>query len=352
MDSCLVIRDTRNKKGFIKANNSWALRTDLSSELKNIMINIFGRSNMPNNKILNWNQKTIRNITKLGRYEVESVIKEAVKYGFCYCEMSYPHAPVDGEIIMNNRIQYIYHWYEDPSLNPHFNKGAEEMVSSENNIKEIKDFIEKVPEIQKSIEVEEPIVVDGNILDNPYYNLALEDWKSSYYMDHINGKDLFVDIDDSIREYIKENLSTNDDINRLSEGCWNVLVKAVTYNNSAFNSYRYSTAGNRMAEINKKAIMQAYNTFDTYQQGLSKIDMINAETTGAKRFLIHSTMVIHNYIKLGFLDGKLPEFKELLGLYKVLTEYPELICLKNNKESYKILDYLFNVNQEQYNRRT
>ena len=336
-------------KSFVRANTTYMYDTNLSLEARGffaLLVNYAKHEKYSKN----WTKKQCMNVFHLTRYKVDKIYDELTENGYIYCAGKvYPHKD-------SNRISYEYTLYEDPKMNGITNLtkvvGDKDMISSTDSKEIIKAQFENQKPIIKNVEKQTTEKLEAEV---KYYNMAVEKLKSSRFADIINPH-IKLDLPEELATYLKSIVTKdflNGSISDIADVCWNTIVKSITYNKKAFNSYRYSESGNKMAITNIKAIIQAFNKFDIYQENSTKLNGIkeSMKQNGLKLnrvFLVYSSAIISNYTKLGFLDGKLPDYKELMGLLKTLADHPELIYLENNVDQYLLLDKFFKENQKLY----
>lgn len=348
LDNNFVVKYKNNKHGFIKSDKALMYDDRLSDETKIAILKIIGYHDDPKKFGDNWPKKRFSAYWGTGRYKTNKIYKEAEAAGYCYHVVVYPTVrSKDGTL--NNRIKHVYYWYESPELNPHYKKEAD-MITNKNTVEVLQKHLEKEPIVEEVIEEKE---TPDNVL--------MEQLKASCFCNLVERTYPKVDVKPTLRNKINEERTnglwdnTEDaPVEPFINACYDIIVRAVAYNNDkAFEAFRHSTAGELVAEVNKKAIRTAYNKFDIFQKEKSGLALINSGSVQAGKILLMSfAMVIHNFVKLNFTSGKMPEYKELLGLFKTLSEHPELIFLKNNTKDYKTLDLLFKANQAKYNQRT
>lgn len=351
------------KKGLNMFTNSKVFRAinsdpDLDIYAKKFLIDILIYAQDETKYGNNWTKSRAMKYFGYTKYRIDKIFAQLEKKGILIRHKIYPHA-YNEEAIKSEELKVIdkskhdgIYWISEFRFSFN-NTPTEEMEEvSKNNIDLINEQLKK-PAHKKPLEIE---TIDEDVSTNPLYQAALERYKNEYLLDTYYSIDAPEDIktfcNDALNETGESKLY-DDDLDGLAEICWNTIVKAQVYSDkpSAFNNFRYSEVGNKMASFNEKAIKQAFLKFRTFSPGESNLPLVNEYENFNKKFLAQCSLVIHNYIKLHFLNEKLPEYKEVLGLFKTLADHPELICLEYNEENYKILHYLFIKNQELYNKK-
>lgn len=358
-DDTIFIKGLPKKFFYNQITNKILFDPNLSSDAKEFLLKILEYHRNPKKRGDNWTKKRAMSYFKLTKYKIDKIYKELIAAGYLLIKKIYPHQAEDNT--MDNAVHNKIYWIYVFNINPD-KKELDNMITNENNTQQMKKYFNKKNDTNNSTktkitntEVKQEIDTKETNKLNNYYNEALTRYKNSYFCTLDTSEKYIIEMADSAREFINNNSSwfnfDDVDLTTTINFCWDLLVKTKAFNEKAFNSYRYSDKGNSMASVNTKALLQSYNTLDTYQPGISNIPYINNSKDGTKKFLVTSTIIIHNYIKLGFFDDMLPEFKDLLGLYRTLAFHPELTGLSYNKESYKLFDMFFKQNQENYNKK-
>lgn len=357
--------------GFVQLPREILYDTTIDAHTKLFLGKVLEYEKNPNKASVNWTKSRARKYFKdLSDYRIDRIYEQLEASGYMRRIKCYPQK-YDGEFkttnIEKDQIYEKYHnrifWtveiYFNPKKNKYFMENNnvnskernEAMLNKHLNNKKV--TIAATTALTKESKTAAKITEEETI--KLYYQLAMQKFKQSYYMDPSTiGNKFTIDTDISTTNYIRENvvaLEETDDINELAEFCWDVIVKGKTYDNdTAFESYRYSEAGKKIASINIGGIKHIYNTYSLFDKHSSKLNINTANEYGVylgKLLLVHCSMVIHNYIKHNFIES-LPSYKELLGLFKTLESYPALLCLENTEEQYAVLDYFFTKNQEKY----
>lgn len=351
-----LITGLPNKLFYNKVSNNILYDRNLSSDAKEFLLKVIDYYRNPEKHGDNWTKKRAMSYFGYSKYKIDKIYKELVRAGYLTVVKVYPHQAdpnIEMDEAVHNRICWTYLLNMSPDK-----EEVKKMISSKNNTEKMKKHLSKTTKKSKTIADKlAQKIKDEETTNKNYYNEALTRYKNSYLYD-LTKDTYHIDTDEEVKTEIRNardnyeiDLESNEDINRVADFCWNLIVKTKTPNDKAFNSYRYSEKGNKMALINTGAIKQAYTKFKTYQSGFSNIPYINNSDDGAIKFLVSSTIIVRNYVNLGFFGELLPEFKDLIGLYKVIAEHPELTGLEYTEESYKILDLFFEKNQENYNKK-
>lgn len=335
---------------------------NLDDHTKQFLFNLLNYYLDPTKYGNNWTKTRAMEYFGLTRYRIDKIFEELEANGLLVRHKIYPHtyneeAIKDDELkrIMKTRHSQIY-WISEFRLDLGLNKKEieETTKSNEKNIQLINEQLKKPAPKRPETDVK---VMETELASNPFYLMALEKYKSDY----ISNAEYTIDTSKEIVDFCNDALFDGTEESKICDGdvdgvvniCWDVIVmgQVYDYNTKAFNNFRYSQAGNKMASINTKAIKQAFTKFRTYTQGESNVNWINEYENGNLKFLLQSSVAIHNYIKLHFMENKLPTYSQLLGLYKVLADNPELLCLEYSEEAYKVLDYFFIKNQQLYTKK-
>ena len=335
----------------------------------------------PQNWGQNWNKARAysyfsKGARKLSKYRIDKIYEHLVSAGYLECRRIDPHkiTELDNEELAKITGQHHtqFYWVYQFNFQPQLNKPmVEETEISNDNIKETVDTIVKESTDRKDNkednkedkEEDTRRVFNTNEEVNTYIE---EQYKSATFENIMDRFDVCSDEEKPINEYIVKYIRKhypNKTINEMTvenvyDLCWRVIARAISYNDKALDTLVSGPKGKTMAEINRGAMETCFLQFSMYQMITSNVSYIKNNTDKAqlyrKKLLLYSSIIIHNYIKLGFLgSNRLPKYKELLGLYKTINDNLTLIYkLYYSKESYQELHTLYIANQERFNLRT
>ena len=359
MDETLFLRSNFSY-GYNKVDNRLINNTDLSAEAALVVVRAFNYENQ--HPGVNMTQKLYSNIFGLSRFKTRKAYNELEANGYLVHKEIHPHkkATPDSTEENNGWIQHVYYWYADPSDNKGFKKEQYKKKCLEKRKKKdmlkSSDFIEQynVNTIVEQNAIEKPSSISFE--ERNISIKAKDDFCKTIYMD-VDSKIFHkIDMSDTMLEFIKHEITSDmfdlsyDDI---IEHCWNIIVRADSYNESSYRRYRYSDTGIKMMNSVKAVILnrinnnKLYNEYLTNLPGLAKIQDIKERKAALKALVVKFSCVIANYVDLGYLlkDDKkrVPTPNEINKLFELLECHPEFICLHYSPTDYNVFHKFFKL---------
>lgn len=355
-----VVFQKEYAKGFSKQDNSITNNSNLSFKFKGVILWIINQLRMNPGMIMT--KKKFMELTGESRWETDKIFAEAEANGFVNHIKILPHQQTDDEspYSVNHWIQHWYTWYEAPEDNKKFKKEKykescrekrqkKKMLSNVNDEFQIKYETTQIVN-PTEIKKEQEVKVDN--IEQTFYQEAKRKFDKSIFKENIDEDPLRVSKSDIMTEFVDKEVSADIFTNKCSTEdlifyCWNLIVRASSFTEKSYESFRFNKQGNEMANDVSSLLMQRYNTVNIYSPMLSNIEGIKNNITtsnGAKLnklLLFKFSEVIANFVELGYLRNKdnkkrIPTLKEVILLYETMEANPELIGLGYSVEQYNI----------------
>ena len=355
-----VVFQKEYAKGFSKVANTFTNDLSISFDLKGFITWIINQLRMNPGMVMT--KKKVMELTGYSRWKVNKLFAEAEAHGYVNHVMTFPHQQTDNDspYAVNHWIQHWYTWYESPEDNKKFKKEKykescrekrqkKKMLSNVNDEFQIKY---ETTQIVNPTEIKEEPEVKVDNIEQTFYQEAKRKFDKSIFKENINNDPLSVSKSDTMISFINDELpdgifTDNYSAEDLIFYCWNLIVRASSFTEKSYESFRFNKQGTEMANDVSSLLMQRYNTIDIYSPMLSNIEGIkenritDSESKLNKLLLFKFSEVIANFVELGYLRNKdnkkrIPTLKEVILLYETLEANPELIGLGYSVEQYNI----------------
>lgn len=360
--------------GFNMVDNDLINSPQGSFDLKFALIKIFNLARQ--NPLAVMTQKLFSARFGVSRYKTKQIFDEAEKLGYVTKIKIMPHqrTDADSEYSKNGWIQYIYIWYMDPSKNKDYKRELKKKRKDDYKQQAIerkkKKMLSKVEDFKNQYDlststIEQTMSISvPQVSEKELYKAASDRFKNSVFYD-VNSEDLVkTELAPELISFRQENVTgeecnVTNSMEPLLEVCWNLIVRADSYNDETYKSYRYSSKGIEMANSVKTLLLNKFNSTNIYNAGLSNIPEIKNDnkiydSSLGKLLLYRFSTVIANYVNLGYLLNnkglkRIPSREELTILYETLEKYPELICLDYSNDSYLLFDKFYKAQLKIHN---
>lgn len=355
-----VVFQTKYAKGFSKQDNSITNNSNLSFKFKGVILWILNQLRMNPGMIMT--KKKFMELSGESRWATDKIFAEAEANGFVNHIKILPHQQTDDEspYTKNHWIQHYYTWYESPEDNKKFKKekykeSCKEKRQKKKMLSNINDEFQikyETTQIVNSKEIKEEQEVKVDNIEQTFYQEAKRKFDKSIFKENIDEDPLRVSKSDIMTEFVDKEVSADIFTDTCSTEdlifyCWNLIVRASSFTEKSYESFRFNKQGNEMANDVSSLLMQRYNTINIYSPMLSNIEGIKNNITTSKGAKLNKLLlfkfseVIANFVELGYLRNKdnkkrIPTLKEVILLYETMEANPELIGLGYSVEQYNI----------------